>query len=399
MDAVALAALDLGSTRFRAVVAEPDGKGGVAILGHASLPARGMMRGQLNDLPAATAVIRDVLDQAAEEAGCEVERVAVGVGGDCVRSVSARGVVNLAPGGGGVRADHVEMARQRVSSVGIPFDRVILHCLPVEFVLDERSGLQNPVGMVGTRLEMDAHVITGSQGLVSTLDRAVRMAGYRPEPLIFAPCGTARYLLEDDDRQRGCLLIDIGGESTQYALIHRGRMRHSGVVPVGGNHVTRDIAYALSIGPEQAEERKRRAGVALRSGAQTRSLGDDGSNTQERETLAAVCEARLSELLELVANGLQWGISRPSLTAGIVLTGGGSRLAGTAELAEQIFALRAATRRAPGDDYGAEPDSWATVLGLVEYALEHESAIVTDHAVIGEGRIWSSMKRWIGRIV
>lgn len=399
MDNMILAALDLGSTRFRAVVAEPDGKGGVSILGHASLPAQGLNRGQLSDLSRAAATIRELLDHAAEEAEVEVERVAVSVAGDCIRSISGRGVVDLAPGGGTVRADHVEMARQRISSMGIPFDRVILHCLPVEYVLDERAGIQNPVGMVGSRLEMDAHVITGSQGSVSTVDRAVRVAGYRPEPLVYGPCGTVRYLLDEEDGIQGCLLIDIGGESTQYALMHRGRMRQSGVVPVGGNHVTRDIAYALSIDPELAEDRKRRIGLALRSAAVARPVAGDSCSAEERETIAAVCEARQQEILELVANGLQWGISRPSLAAGIILTGGGSRLSGSAELAEQVFALRASTRRAPGDDFGAEPDSWATVLGLAEHALEHESTAAADAIVPGDRKIWSQMKRLIGRIV
>jgi len=394
-----LAALDLGGTRFRAVVAEPDGKGGVAISGHASLPARGVQRGQLSDLSAAAPVIRQALLTASIEAGASPHSVAVSIGSDCIRSLSARGVVGLSSSGGSVRSEHLESAEQRVRSMGIPFDRVILGCIPVEYCLDERPGLQNPVGMVGARLELEAHLITASQSSVSAVVRAVSMAGYSAEPLVFGPEAAARYLLRDGQRQQGCLLIDIGAESTQYALFYRGRMRQSGVVPVGGNHVTRDVAYGMGLEPEDAEAHKRRQGLALRSAVVAQPLHKGPLDETQRSTLAAICEARQHEILELVANGLQWGISRPALAAGIILTGGGARLSGTAELAEQVFALRATTLRAPGDDYADEPDSWATALGLAEHALEHDGDLGLPVVRVGEGRLWDNMKRWIGRLV
>lgn len=399
MDERVLAALDLGGNRFRAVVAEPDGKGGVAILGHASLPARGVHRGELTDLQKASAAIGEALAIAAEEAEAVVDGVAVSIGGDCVRSLSARGVVGLSTSGGTVRADHLVIAEQRVRSMGIPFDRVIVDCRPVEYVLDDRTGIQNPVGMVGARLELSAHLITASQGAVSAVVCALSSAGYRAEPLVFGPQAAARYLLNDDQRQQGCLLIDIGAECTQYALFYRGRMRQSGVVPVGGNHVTRDIVYGMGVELETAERWKRQFGVALRSAVLAQPVGTVALDESQRKTLAAICEARQFELLELVANGLQWGISRPALASGIILTGGGARLGGTAELAEQVFALRATTLRAPGDDYAEEPDSWATALGLAEHALDHGGGIESPTTRDGEGRLWTNMKRWIGRLV
>jgi cell division protein FtsA len=397
-----LAGLDLGTTRVRAVVAEPDGKGGVSILGYASLPAHGIVRGELTDLPAVAATIAEVIDRAARQAELQPTAVATSVAGDNVRSLAARGVVSLETTGATVRSDHLSLARQRVTSMGIPFDRVILHCLPVEYTLDDRSGLNNPVGMVGARLEMDAHLITGTQSQVSAIDRAVTQAGYRADPLVFGPCATSRYLVEESEREHGCLLIDIGGENTQYSLFYRGRMRQSGVVPIGGNHVTRDLAYGLGLDPGEAERIKRACGRALRSAVVAQPVAESGMSLAMQSEIAAICEARQMEVLELVANGLQWGISRPALAGGIVLTGGGSRLEGTGELAEQVFALRSTTRRAPGDDYGTEPDSWATVLGLVEHARDAEpSALATDLVLCPthQGRIWDNVKRWIGKLV
>ncbi|HKI84280.1 MAG TPA: cell division protein FtsA [Candidatus Krumholzibacteria bacterium] len=399
-----LAGLDLGSTRFRAVVAEPDGNGGVAILGHASVPSRGFTRSELVDLPAAALALRGLLDTACDIAGVIPQSIAVGVGGSHLRSVSSSGSISLDESGGHVRGEHLERVRRRVQAMGIPFDRVILHCLPVEYTLDGRGGLQNPVGMMGSRLQLDAHLITGEQAAVQAIDRVVEMAGYRADPLVFNPCATATYLISQEEREQGCLLIDIGGELTHFALYCRGRLRQSGVVPLGGNHVTRDIAYVLGVDPKEAEVLKRTSASALRSkvlphgGTPTASTVDSPSAIRTR--VAAVCEPRQQEILEHVASGLQWGVTRPALAAGIVLTGGGSRIPGTVELAEQVFALRADQRRAPGDDLSQEPDSWATALGLSRRALQHEHSLpLAPISSPGGGRLWSNFKRILDRIV
>ena len=399
-----LAGLDLGSTRFRAVVAEPDGNGGVAILGHASVAARGFHRGELVDLPSAAMAIREVLDMAGELAGVLPPTVAVNVAGKHLRSLSCSGFISLDESGGRVRLEHLERVRRRVQAMGIPFDRVVLHCLPVEYTLDDRGGLQNPVGMTGSRLELDAHLVTGEQAAVQAIDRAVEMAGHKADPLIFNPCATAAYLVSSEEREQGCLLIDIGGETTHYALYYRGRMRQSGVVGLGGNHVTRDLAYVLGVDPKEAEVLKRTEANALRSKVMPHG-GSISAATVEtpganRARVAAICEPRQQEILELVAAGLQWGVSRPALAAGILLTGGGSRIPGTAELAEQVFALRAELRRAPGDDSSPQPDSWATTLGLARMALEHEPSLpLAPISNPGGGRLWSNFKRVLDRLV
>ena len=172
---------------------------------------------------------------------------------------------------------------------------------------------------------------------------------------------------------------------------------------MGGNHVTRDLAYGLEIDVPRAESIKRRFGSARRQGlgpGPTETRQEGGPTPEEHARIAAICEARQLETLELVARGLQWGITRPALSAGIVLSGGGSRLAGTEELAEQVFTLRADIRRAPGDDYDGEPDSWSTALGLVEHALEGRADREDPRRpALGRQRILADVKRWIQRIV
>jgi cell division protein FtsA len=393
--------LDLGTTRFRAVVAEPDGHGGVAILGHASVPARGLRRAELADLPAAASAIRSVLERAGDEAELDVDRCSVSIGGDHVRCVDGRSTVTLAGRGSTVRGAHLDEALTNVKSVDVPFDRVILHCLPVEYSLDERLGLHDPTGMVGARLGLEAHLVTGHQSSVSDLVQAVEMAGVQADPLVFAPCATSSYLLTPEEKRQGCLLVDIGGEVTHYALFHRGQMRQSGVVPVGGNHVTRDLAYGMGCDLPRAEAIKRDWGSALRHRRRGSELVAAGAPADEDHSrIVAICEARQLETMELVASGLQWGITRPALSAGIVLTGGGSRLDGTAELAEQVFSLRSEVRRAPGDDYDGEPDSWATVLGLVDHDLrERAQRPAVETGWHRQERLLGNVKRWIQRIV
>lgn len=397
-----LAALDVGSTRFRAVVAEADGRGGVTVLGHASVPAAGLARSSVSDLPAAAAAIAEVLGAAEGEAEVPPEMLAVAVNGDHVRGLSAQGFILLEGGAARVRAEHLDRLHSQVQSVGIPYDQLILHCLPVDYTLDGRRGVRNPLEMVGGRLELDAHVVTASQSAVGALHRAVQMAGSKGDLLVAGACATGYALVGPAEREQGCLLIDIGGEVTQFALFYRGCLRQSGVVPVGGNFVTRDLVYGLRTDPETAEHWKRTFGTALRARTVQPDLSE-GPAQAVRTQIAAICQARQQEILELVAQSLQWGITRPSLAAGILLTGGGARLSGTAELAEQVFCLRASERRVARDDQGDEPDSWATVLGLARFAAQSERVRGGRAlAAAAGGRspgIVGNVMRWLEKIV
>lgn len=391
-------AVDLGTTRTRAVLAEPDGRGDVAIHATASRPAAGLQRGELVDLGVAAGALRELLDELAAQAAIELpERAVVGVVGDGLRAISSRGAISLPGGGGAVTAEQLARARRKVETIEMPFDQALLHCWEVEYTLDGRGGLQSPLGMIGSRLELDAHLVAGDQSTLANVDQVARLAGLECEQLVFPPCATGCYLVEANEKEQGCLVVDIGGEATHFALYYRGRLRRSGVLPVGGNHVTRDLAYGLGCSEAEAENIKRRHGSALRSAA---APAGPAPADLPLPKVAAICEARQMEVLELVAQGLQWGITRPALAAGILLTGGGARLRGSVELAEQVFSLRAGSRRAPGDDYADEPDSWATALGLVQLRLEAENHDrAHPHAGPVRPRIVNTVKRLIGKLV
>ena len=390
--------LDLGARRFRAAVASLDSDGGM--LAWSSRVSQGMRRGELVDLPAAAGAIRELLTEVWERADVDPQAVHLSVGGDHVRSLDSRSSVPLGSEGRKVKPEHLDALLDQIRSMDVPFDRMILHCLPIGYAVDDRSGIENPIGMVGTRVALEAHVVTAEQSPLGAMRQAVEMADADVAGHVFAGCASGDYLVGDDEKQGGCLTIDIGAETTHYALYCRGRLRRSGAVPLGGNHVTRDVAWGLEVDERVAERLKREWGTALRTLPQPAPARDDSTAPPEdvRVRLAAICEARQQELMELVAQGLQWGITRPALASGIVLTGGGSRLRGSDTLAEQVFGTRTECRRTTLDDADVEPDSWAQVFGAARFArTEVPRPVVT--AALGRGGFWDRVQGLVSHLV
>ena len=389
--------LDLGASRFRAVVADVSGE--VTPMGWASRPAMGTRRGEVVDLPATATAVRELLHEVWTRADVDPQPVHLTVGGEHVRSLDSRGSVALGSTGAKVRSQHLDSLLEQVRSMDVPFDRMILHCLPVGYAVDDRTGIENPVGMVGTRVALEAHVITAEQSRLGSVQQAVERADADIAGHVFAACASGDYLVSEDERNGGCLAIDIGAETTHFALYCRGRLRRSGAVPVGGNHVTRDVAWGLEVDERTAERLKRRWGTALRT-VGVGSTADDGTNPPDEVVarLAAICEARQQELMELVAQGLQWGITRPALASGIVLTGGGSRLRGSDALAEQVFGTRTECRRSTPDDTDVEPDSWAQAFGAARFVAAGGPRRETVETS-GSGGFWDAVQGWISHLV
>lgn len=397
-DPAVVTTLDLGASRFRAAVA--DVSGDATALAWASRPSMGMRRGELVDLPAAATAIRELTAEAWERADVDPQPVHLIVCGEHVRSLETRTSLSLGASGARVRPEHLTQLVDQVQAIDVPFDRIILHTLPISYTVDDVHGVDTPVGMVGTRVALEAHVITAEQSTLGRLKQAVAMADLDVEDHVFAACASGEFLVEDDERHGGCLAIDIGAETTHYALFCRGRLRRSGAIPVGGNHVTRDLAWGLEVDERNAERLKRRWGTALRTERAPWTPDDEATAPPEevRARIAAICEARQQELMELVAQGLQWGITRPALASGIVLTGGGSRLRGSESLAEQVFGTRAACRRTTPDDAETEPESWAQAFGAARFAARERPRRAAV-AVGGRGGLWETVQGWITHLV
>lgn len=390
--------LDLGATRFRAALAEVGDDAQLLVWN--ARPSMGVRRGALVDLPAAAAAIRELVHELWERADVDPQPVYLTVGGEHVKSFDSRSSLSLGAGGAKVRPEHLEQLMDQLQGIDVPFDRIILHTLPISLAVDDTTGVDNPVGMVGTRVAMEAHVITAEQSEVGRMTQAIEMAGLEVADHVFAGCAVGESLVDADERHGGCLAIDIGAETTHFALYSRGRMRRSGAVPVGANHVTRDLAWGLEVDERMAERLKQRWGTALRTVDAPWTPSDDATAPPDevRARIAAICEARQMELMELVAQGLQWGITRPVLTSGIVLTGGGARLRGSDLLAEQVFATRATCRRSTPDDAEMEPESWAQAFGAARFAAQQRPKRAAV-AAGGRSGLWDTVQGWISHLV
>jgi len=397
-DVETVTTVDLGAARFRAAVAEVADE--PQILAWNARPSMGMRRGSLVDLPAAATAIRELVHEVWERADVDPQPIVLTVGGEHVRSLESRCSLPLGAGGAKVRREHLDQLLDRTQAIDVPFDRIILHTLPISYAVDDAMGVDTPVGMVGTRVALEAHVITAEQSEVGRLKQAIAMADLEIEDHVFAACATGEYVVDESERLGGCLAIDIGAETTHFALYSRGRMRRSGAVPVGGNHVTRDLAWGLEVDENMAERLKQRWGTSLRTVQPPISSEDEASAPPDdvRTRIAAICEARQQELMELVAHGLQWGITRPVLASGIVLTGGGSRLRGSDDLAEQVFGTRAVCRRTTPDDAVIEPESWAQAFGAARFAARRRPQRAAV-AAGGRSGLWDTVQGWISHLV
>ncbi len=396
--------LDIGTTKVGTVIAAGDAEGALRIIGVGSTPSRGIKRGVVVDVEETVAAIQHSVERAAHMAGVKVEGVIVGVTGDHIESSNRHAAVTVAGGQGAISRDDVRRVLQ-AAALEVPRDREIIHSLPRSFSVDGHSGVRRPIGMTGQKLEVETHIVTGKAPYLQNAVQCVERAGLKVEALVLEPVATAAAVTTADEREMGVILIDIGGGTSDIAVFHDGSIVYSGVLPVGGNHVTRDIAIGLRTPFEVAEDLK------LESGAATREMIPHGealeitnSGTTERlriprAILGEIIEARMSELFELAREMMHRSGARKRLPGGVILSGGGALLPGAIELANSIFAMPVRLGY-PYDVSGwsdkvASPQL-ATGVGLCRFALtqrqlpSNQVAIPPIAALEGR-RIWGAV--------
>jgi len=264
----------------------------------------------------------------------------------------------------------MEEARVRVRSLAMPFDQKILAVTPLEYVVDRVRGIVDPLGRVASQLEMQAHLVTGSRSVLANIEHAIDNAGYKPVGEEVDILAAARALLTPVERARGVMLVDVGGQLTNWVVFADGALLATGSVPYGGDNLTRDLAHGLRLDDEEAERVKREGGVVLRSlvdHVPVRLLFEEERPEVTPGLVAAVLEPRMEEIFTLVKEDYGDLGQLVRLQAGVVLTGGGSRCRGTRRLCEEVFDLPAQERYLPADLPGAEelpPGQWATAIGL-----------------------------------
>ncbi|MBV9191917.1 MAG: cell division protein FtsA [Betaproteobacteria bacterium] len=334
-------ALDIGTSKVACLVAELGPDGALEVLGMGSHESKGLKKGVVVNIEATVAAIQRSLEEAELMADCKISSAYVGIAGSHIRSFNSTGMVAVKDRE--VGALDVDRALETARAVNIPTDQQILHVLRQEFIIDGQEDVREPIGMSGVRLEVKVHIVTGAVSAAQNIIKCVRRCGIEVKDLILQPLASARAVLSEDEKDLGVCLIDIGGGTTDIAVFTHGAIRHTAVVPIAGDQITNDIAMALRTPTPDAEMIKVRHGVALRQLAdpnqmlEVPGIGERGSRSLSRQTLAEVIEPRVEELYSLVQQVLRESGFEELLSSGVVLTGGSAVMRGMVELGEEIF--------------------------------------------------------------
>ena len=370
-----LTAIDVGSAKTCALMAEVTDSG-LRYRGHGVADSRGSRKGVIVELDKAVAAIQKAVEAAEDIAGAAVENAIVGVGGSHVRGVNSHGGISLGTRPREIGRDEIKQAVDRARAIPLPADREILHLLPQEFILDDQPGVHDPLGMMAARLEVRVHMVTAATSATQNVITAVNRAGVHVDDTVFEPLAGADSLLRADEREMGVCLADIGAGSTELIVFLQGAVAYTGVIPLGGDHFTSDLSVGMCTPLAEAEKIKKAYGNAIvtlipeGNEVEVPSVGDRPSRLLPQRMVAEILEPRAQELFEMMREILRHSGMFEACLAGIVLSGGASRLPGIFDVAESV--LRRPVRlswpmplaKMPASL--AEPE-FATVLGMVNY--------------------------------
>src|SRR5512138_3262142 len=333
--------LDIGTSKIVAIVAEVMPEGELNIVGLGTQPSRGLRKGVVVNIEATMASIQRVLEEAELMADCRITEVYTGVAGSHIRSLNSSGMVAIKEKE--VTEADIDRVVETAKAIAIPNDQQILHILPQEFIIDGQEDVREPLGMSGVRLEVKVHIVTGAVSAVENITKCVRRCGLEVKDVILQPLASAIAVLNDDEKELGVCLMDIGGGTTDLAVFANGAIRHTAVIPIAGDQVTNDIAMSMRTPTQYAEDIKIRYACALSQLAnpdesiEVPSVGDRPARRLARQTLAEIVEPRYEELFGLVREELRRSGFEEVIAAGIVLTGGSAKMEGAIELAEEVF--------------------------------------------------------------
>jgi cell division protein FtsA len=342
-----VAGLDIGTSKIALVIGEVDRDGGLSVLGVGTSPSVGLRQGVVINLDQAVASIERAVQEAQLTAGFEVHQVIVGISGDHIQGINSRGVVAVSSPDHEIREGDVDRVLEAATAFNLPKDRQVIHVLQQEFIVDSQSGIKNPIGISGVRLEAEVHIITGSSTIADNILKSVRKAGLEAVDLALEPLASSYAVLDQNEKDLGVVLLDIGGGTTDIVLFFDGAIRHTAVIALGGQNVTNDIALGLKTPLDHAEEIKKKFGCAWKSpSAKDETFmapGIGGKNAHEvsRDALYGIVGPRMEEIFHLAAREFRRSEFANRLAGGVVLTGGGSLLKGSVELAESVFGMQA----------------------------------------------------------
>jgi cell division protein FtsA len=367
--------LDLGTTKVCAVIAEISENDSINILGFGIAPSEGMNKGLVSNIGKTAEAIKEAVKIASNRAGLEVTTLNVGVAGEHITSIRHRNYVTINNEENEITKADLDRLEADVRTIRIPSDKQILHIIPEEFTIDFQGGIENPIGMSGSRLEATNHIVLASIPAISNIKKSVERAGFHVNDYILQPLASSSSVLEESEKDLGVALIDIGGGTTDIAIFHNKSIKHSKVIGIAGNQVTNDVRESLGIVTDEAEKLKKDYGYATENSIikdediLIRGVGARGNSKIPVSLLTQIISLRMRELFSLIDNDIRNSGYKNKIKAGIVLTGGGSLLKGCIELAEEVFGLPA--RIGVPQDLGSglsneiESPEFATVAGLI----------------------------------
>ncbi|MDQ7048097.1 MAG: cell division protein FtsA [Enterobacterales bacterium] len=333
--------LDIGTSKVVAIVAEIGLEGTTDIIGIGSHPSNGLKKGVVVNIESTVQSIQRAVEEAELMAGCQIHSVFAGIAGSHIRSLNSHGIVAIRDSE--VLSSDVDRVIDAAKAVAIPADQRILHILPQEFIIDNQEGIREPIGMSGVRLEAKVHMVTGAVSAAQNIVKCIRRCGLEVDDIILEQLASSYSVLTDDEKELGVCIVDIGGGTTDIAVFTEGAIRHTAVIPIAGDQVTNDIAVALRTPTQHAEDIKIKYACALRQltsledTIEVPGVGDRKPKKMSRQTLAEVVEPRYEELFTLIQAELRRSGFEEVIPAGIVLTGGSSKMEGLIELAEEVF--------------------------------------------------------------
>ena len=397
-----LVGLDIGTSKVVAIVGEVMPDATIEVVGIGSHPSRGLKKGVVVNIESTVHSIQRAVEEAELMAGCQIHSVYAGIAGSHIRSLNSHGIVAIKDKE--VLPGDVERVIDAARAVAIPADQKILHILPQEFLIDNQEGIKEPVGMSGVRLEAKVHMVTGAVSAAQNIIKCVRRCGLEVDDIILEQLASSYSVLTDDEKDLGICLVDIGGGTTDIAVFTEGSIRHTAVIPIAGDQVTNDIAVALRTPTQFAEEIKIKYACALTQMAsadeniEVPSVGDRAPRRLARHTLAEVVEPRYEELLSLVQAELRRSGFEDLVAAGIVLTGGSSKIEGLVELAEEVFHMPVRLgmpQYVTGLVDVLRNQIYATGVALLLFGYNNREKRVLE-AGVGKGlkSVWERMKGW-----
>jgi cell division protein FtsA len=377
-----IVALDIGTNKVAAIIANVNERDELEIIGIGTHQSRGLKKGVVVNIDSTVQSIQRAIEEAQLMAGCSVESVYAGIAGSHIRSLNSHGIVAIRDRE--VFSQDIDRVIDAAKAMAIPADQKILHVLPQEFIIDTQEGVKQPLGMSGVRLEAKVHMVTCAVNAAQNIEKCIERCGLGVNGVILEQLASSYSVLSDDERDLGVCIVDIGGGTTDIAIFTDGAIRHTAVIPIAGDQVTNDIAMALRTPTQNAEDIKIRYACALTQLAKADEVikvpgvGEKPERELSRQTLAEVVEPRYDELFRLVQAELRRSGFEDLIASGIVLTGGGAKMEGLIELAEEIFHMPVslgAPRNVAGLKDIVRNPVFATSVGLLQYGLDQEKEL------------------------